>query len=1209
MSQELGTSVSWLNHGTGKTMQRSGRLHLREVNQHLVCVLCGGYYIDATTIVECLHSFCRSCLIRYLESNSFCPICDVQIHKAKPFLNIKPDKALQDIVYKLVPGLFHAEMRRRHEFYAKHPERANETTPEGRGVGVERLIYSPDDSISLSLEYLDGEHEDLGCMSSRSSVSDSSTSEVAVSKRYLQCPALVTIAHLKKFLRLKYELNPSHSVEVIHMWESLPDEYTLMDVAYIYTWKRNGPMKFFYRISQTQKDLASSLVEKQLPAVINSASAEQSSPTPPTSQLPSTVSRLPETNSSDGEHDSERLPKTAAVRTSGKSTQIVTTTVSTHTLSGKATTVCAQPEIVTTVTKSISQPSSTVLKENIEELPTPVQIKYAVPTTTPLNITSSQLPQSTLPEIGTQGHTRFVTSPPLISITKTTSTSNPMNPVTSPDAKTPVPAPTTIIGKTELSPSTSVSKSSVQQETPSVTLTTVRQQPAPTVLTKQPPVVADTGLTTPQASTDTALKELSGIHVAKTAAQSPSTNGAPPSNKSSNDSNFANNGHVLSDTVPGNNKPKPSSPPPPPPPPVRPGNADGKILPAHMQPAGNFTVKCEETAGVSFMDRLLTEVNNKTATESGIATYAPPDTVSKVKPPSSKHAQQRTQMFATKSSPFIKVTPDATNNKIHLSTAKFPANKEATRLPCISQKVTDKHASNCLTLRKDKVEDSNKKDFRKESTNNISAPEKRQEKQSTKSTPLASNNSNTNNNNIKVPQQSIQVIKNNQQILKKNDEIMRCSNNFKRTTHILPRKPQDMLKACGVPARAQEDKSISKKRCVLAANPVKRPLGNPADATEQKDMEPVAKKWRLGVENNHNAIHVAQKSNELKVKNIPSSGECQAPKKVTQKSDASEVSPIVSKGSNAHFQLPAHIEKTELQKNHSLHKNSLADNVRSSVTLQRPAHNNQTNVFSKQYDIQCRDPTSKFETTSPKSDVILSQVPGSSACVRNVQSTPVSVPAAAHCNASSRLQPPALPDGERSNGGALDLSASPRRQQQGNILSIAQTLARRHQQHCPSPAPPPLSPLSSLSPFPVMSLPVRSPPPQLRIPVPQHHRSGHSQQQRPSSLSSSSPSPPADILPGCSRSGLQQQQPLDMYPPHLLPSSAVMFRQQLEMQRLWNSGKHSPNPRMEWFNDAKSMKSFDNFMKTLQQQQQGNRSSSFYPYNNNTTAAPNSHRK
>jgi hypothetical protein len=68
-----------------------------------------------------------------------------------------------------------------------------------------------------------------------------------------------------------------------------------------------------------------------------------------------------------------------------------------------------------------------------------------------------------------------------------------------------------------------------------------------------------------------------------------------------------------------------------------------------------------------------------------------------------------------------------------------------------------------------------------------------------------------------------------------------------------------------------------------------------------------------------------------------------------------------------------------------------------------------------------------------------------------------------------------------------------------------------------------------------------------------------------------------------------------------------MFRQQLEMQRFWNSNKNSPNPRMDWFNDAKSVKSFENFMKTLQQQQ-GNRNSSFYPYSNKT-ATPNNHRK
>jgi len=29
---------------------------LRDVNPHLICLLCRGYLIDATTVVECLHS-------------------------------------------------------------------------------------------------------------------------------------------------------------------------------------------------------------------------------------------------------------------------------------------------------------------------------------------------------------------------------------------------------------------------------------------------------------------------------------------------------------------------------------------------------------------------------------------------------------------------------------------------------------------------------------------------------------------------------------------------------------------------------------------------------------------------------------------------------------------------------------------------------------------------------------------------------------------------------------------------------------------------------------------------------------------------------------------------------------------------------------------------------------------------------------------------
>lgn len=52
------------------------RVHLAKLNEQLTCKLCGGYFIDATTIIECLHSctvffFLQCCVtIRVENSNS-----------------------------------------------------------------------------------------------------------------------------------------------------------------------------------------------------------------------------------------------------------------------------------------------------------------------------------------------------------------------------------------------------------------------------------------------------------------------------------------------------------------------------------------------------------------------------------------------------------------------------------------------------------------------------------------------------------------------------------------------------------------------------------------------------------------------------------------------------------------------------------------------------------------------------------------------------------------------------------------------------------------------------------------------------------------------------------------------------------------------------------------------------------------------------------
>ncbi|XP_014470711.1 PREDICTED: serine-rich adhesin for platelets-like isoform X2 [Dinoponera quadriceps] len=253
------------------------RTLLREVNPHLICPLCRGYLIDATTVVECLHSFCRSCILKHLSKAAHCPSCKHALHKAKP--NIKADKALQEIVYKMVPGLYHKEMRKRREFYKKHPEQ-DSATLEQRGEDVSgRLIFAPEDAVSLSLEYISAKTDPLEILNlstdmdashsnstnagngsnndsgnAESNGTDNNNYNNGNNRRYLQCPALVTIAHLKKFLALKYSVDMTrYTIDICHRRAALPENWTLMDVAYIYAWKRIAPMRFFYRVLEEQR--------------------------------------------------------------------------------------------------------------------------------------------------------------------------------------------------------------------------------------------------------------------------------------------------------------------------------------------------------------------------------------------------------------------------------------------------------------------------------------------------------------------------------------------------------------------------------------------------------------------------------------------------------------------------------------------------------------------------------------------------------------------------------------------------------------------------------------------------------------------------------------------------------------------------------------------------------------------------------------------
>uniref|UniRef100_A0A2C9M9D4 RING-type domain-containing protein n=1 Tax=Biomphalaria glabrata TaxID=6526 RepID=A0A2C9M9D4_BIOGL len=247
-------------------MNGTTRLKIGDINKNLICVLCGGYLIDATTIIECLHSFCRTCIVTFLKTSRTCPVCDTVVHKTRPHQNIRSDKLLQDLVYKLVPGLYKDEMRRRREFYTLHYEAAPKRAGEERGDEMsDRFTFTEEENISLAL-YLcpDGGNERFGFRRVFNTKEDLKTRmdrriNESVDVRYLQCKAGVTVGLLKKFLRLKYSLSSQFQIDIFYNDEPLRNCYTLCDIAYIFNWRRRAPLVMTFCVFEGSKSTKKSV--------------------------------------------------------------------------------------------------------------------------------------------------------------------------------------------------------------------------------------------------------------------------------------------------------------------------------------------------------------------------------------------------------------------------------------------------------------------------------------------------------------------------------------------------------------------------------------------------------------------------------------------------------------------------------------------------------------------------------------------------------------------------------------------------------------------------------------------------------------------------------------------------------------------------------------------------------------------------------------
>lgn len=226
-------------------MKNETKIRLADVNEFITCVLCKGYLIDATTITECLHTFCKQCIVTYLEDKCTCPICDTLLHQSHPYLYIAHDRTMQSIVYSLVSNLEKNELERQMKFYLEnnleYPPQLQEIlerkflnengkTKENNN-NQNRIVndHRNDEQIQLCLKPLGGLRE--------------------LQRQYILCSSNSTVTTLKKYIALKLfaNLEQYKELDIVLDDEPLGKDHTLKFIQVTFRKDKDKPLQLNFR--------------------------------------------------------------------------------------------------------------------------------------------------------------------------------------------------------------------------------------------------------------------------------------------------------------------------------------------------------------------------------------------------------------------------------------------------------------------------------------------------------------------------------------------------------------------------------------------------------------------------------------------------------------------------------------------------------------------------------------------------------------------------------------------------------------------------------------------------------------------------------------------------------------------------------------------------------------------------------------------------
>ncbi|XP_056628091.1 polycomb group RING finger protein 5-B [Triplophysa dalaica] len=227
----------------------SQRKHLvKDFNHFITCYVCKGYLIKPTTVTECLHTFCKSCIVQHFEDCNDCPKCAIQVHETNPLEMLRLDNTLEEIIFKLVPGLREKEQQQEKEFWRRN--KSKENLEEGSPLCKKARLDEEED------EKGDGDHHRSDpqiaiCLDSLRNNGQIGESIVkGLMKKFIRCSTRVTVGTIKKFLSLKLKLPSSYELDVLCNGEIMGKDHT-MEFIYMTRWRLRGeniyPMVLEYR--------------------------------------------------------------------------------------------------------------------------------------------------------------------------------------------------------------------------------------------------------------------------------------------------------------------------------------------------------------------------------------------------------------------------------------------------------------------------------------------------------------------------------------------------------------------------------------------------------------------------------------------------------------------------------------------------------------------------------------------------------------------------------------------------------------------------------------------------------------------------------------------------------------------------------------------------------------------------------------------------